>query len=266
MYELSCRVRFSETDRNGVMSMNGLLRLFQDVGYAHALERGFGLEYTRRMRCTWYLLSWQIEAFNMPRAGEEITLRTCIYDMRASLAHKSIAMYDSAGNCLAVGDTMWVYVNVDRQEPCEPDEDTAAGWTPEDFGDRIVESCKIGAGAIPMSRRIRVPADGKRLDDCVAEAYILDTNGHANNVRLTELAMRLAGADNGSCVRLRAEFKEQVKAQSVICPILKTDIIDGGDGAGVTVVNTMAFKDTAGNVNAVFEFAVVKDDEQDNQQ
>ena len=46
MYEMSCKVRFSETDRNGVMSMNGLLRLFQDVGYAHALERGFGLEYT----------------------------------------------------------------------------------------------------------------------------------------------------------------------------------------------------------------------------
>ena len=67
MYEMSCKVRFSETDRNGVMSMNGLLRLFQDVGYAHALERGFGLEYTGRTRCTWYLLSWQIEAFRMPR-------------------------------------------------------------------------------------------------------------------------------------------------------------------------------------------------------
>ena len=80
MYEMSCKVRFSETDRNGVMSMNGLLRLFQDVGYAHALERGFGLEYTGRTRCTWYLLSWQIEAFRMPRAGEEITLRTCIYE------------------------------------------------------------------------------------------------------------------------------------------------------------------------------------------
>lgn len=257
MYEMSCKVRFSETDRNGVMSMNGLLRLFQDVGYAHALERGFGLEYTGRTRCTWYLLSWQIEAFRMPRAGEEITLRTCIYDMRASLAHKSIAMYDRGGGCLAVGDTMWVYVNVDRQEPAEPDEDTAAGWLPEDFGGRIVENCRTEDRAVPMSRRIRVPVDGKRLGDCVTEGYILDTNGHANNVRLTELAMRLAGADNGSCVRLRAEFKEQVKAQSVICPVLKTDVIDCGDETGGMAVNTIAFKDTAGNVKAVFEFAVV---------
>ena len=165
-------------------------------------------------------------------------------------------MYDRGGGCLAVGDTMWVYVNVDRQEPAEPDEDTAAGWLPEDFGGRIVENCRTEDRAVPVSRRIRVPVDGKRLGDCVAEGYILDTNGHANNVRLTELAMRLAGADNGSCVRLRAEFKEQVKAQSVICPVLKTDIIDCGDETGGMVVNTMAFKDIAGNVKAVFEFAV----------
>ena len=26
MYEMSCKVRFSETDRNGVMSMNGFFR------------------------------------------------------------------------------------------------------------------------------------------------------------------------------------------------------------------------------------------------
>lgn len=29
MYEMSCSVRFSETEHNGVMSMNGLLRLFR---------------------------------------------------------------------------------------------------------------------------------------------------------------------------------------------------------------------------------------------
>ena len=87
MYEISCNVRFSETDRSGVMSMNGLLRLFQDVGYAHALERGFGLEFTKRTRCTWYLLSWQIEAFRMPAAGEHITLsiNTCTV-----LVHKTV--------------------------------------------------------------------------------------------------------------------------------------------------------------------------------
>lgn len=42
MYEASYRVRFSETGKDGKMSMNGVLRLFQDCGYEHALDRGFG--------------------------------------------------------------------------------------------------------------------------------------------------------------------------------------------------------------------------------
>lgn len=253
MYEMSCSVRFSETEHNGVMSMNGLLRLFQDVGYAHALERGFGLDYTRRTRCTWYLLSWQINAFRMPRAGERIRLATCIYDMRASLAHKSIAMYDAGGNCLALGDTMWVYMNVDRQEPVVPENiagDMAQGggvWLNEDFGQKI-EPFGINPQTAAVSRRIRIPSDVVNMEPCRIETYVLDTNGHANNVRITELAMRLSGADNEQCTGLRAEFKEQVKADSMVYPVIKKD--RHGNGTVITI----AFKNDAGHIMAVFEF------------
>lgn len=252
MYEMSCSVRFSETERNGVMSMDGLLRLFQDVGYAHALERGFGLDYTRRTRCTWYLLSWQINAFRMPRAGEKIRLATCIYDMRASLAHKSIAMYDAGGNCLALGDTMWVYMNVDRQEPVVPENivgDALQGggvWLNEDF-DRKIEPFGTNMSS-SASRRIKMPADSTQMPPCRIEPYLLDTNGHANNVRLTEFAMRISGADNESCRGLRAEFKEQVKADSMVYPLIKKDRHDN------ETVTTIAFKNDADHTMAVFEF------------
>lgn len=252
MYEMSCSVRFSETERNGVMSMDGLLRLFQDVGYAHALERGFGLDYTRRTRCTWYLLSWQINAFRMPRAGEKIRLATCIYDMRASLAHKSIAMYDARGNCLALGDTMWVYMNVDRQEPVVPENivgDALQGggvWLNEDF-DRKIEPFGTNMSS-SASRRIKMPADSTQMPPCRIEPYLLDTNGHANNVRLTEFAMRISGADNESCRGLRAEFKEQVKADSMVYPLIKKDRHDN------ETVTTIAFKNDADHTMAVFEF------------
>lgn len=254
MYEMSCSVRFSETERNGVMSMNGLLRLFQDVGYAHALDRGFGLDYTKRTRCTWYLLSWQINAFRMPRAGERIRLATCIYDMRASLAHKSIAMYDAGGNCLALGDTMWVYMNVDRQEPVVPENITgeqtngSGVWLNEDFDHRIEPFGTNMPAVTAASRRIKIPSDAAAMPPCKIEAYLLDTNGHANNVRLTEFAMRISGADNESCRGLRAEFKEQVKADSMVYPLIKKD---RHDNAAVT---TIAFNNDTGHTMAVFEF------------
>lgn len=43
MYEMSCKVRFSETDRNGVMSMNGLLRLFRTWAMHMHLKGASGL-------------------------------------------------------------------------------------------------------------------------------------------------------------------------------------------------------------------------------
>ena len=73
MFWKKFEIRFSETDESGCLSMSGLLRLFQDVGYFHALARGRGNTPVRtssgtvpapaeNQKRTWYLLSWHIEA------------------------------------------------------------------------------------------------------------------------------------------------------------------------------------------------------------
>lgn len=243
MYEMTCRIRFSETDKTGRLSMNGLLRLFQDCGYEHALDRGFGLGYTQTTRCTWYLLSWDIESIDMPYAGEEVVLKTFIYDMQESLAKKSIAMYDMGGKCLAKGDTVWVYMNIDLQKPVLPEKD-AMGWLPEDFGERLDDPAP--------RRRIAVPQDGMRLTPYKVNEYLLDINGHANNVRLTELAMSMVGVDDGRCRTLRAEFKGQVVAGSTIYPYIRKDYHDNN------IFITVVFCDEKRITRAVFYFSSPK--------
>ena len=245
MYTMEARIRLSETDRTGRLSMNGLLRLFQDCGYSHAQDRNLGLEYTQKTHCTWYLLSWQIFALRMPMVGETVRIETCIYDRRASLAHKSIAMYNAAGERLAAGDTMWVYMDVLDQQPAEPSKEA---WLPEDFGERL--------DLPPMPRRIIVPQDCRVMEPCRVQPYLLDTNGHANNVRLTELAMRLCGADAG-CTRLRAEFRKQVRADGIICPAVKErTAMQKGEEAASTVVVFRSEEGEMGEILSVFEFGV----------
>lgn len=232
MYSMNCRIRYSETDSDGKLSMNGLLRLFQDVGYNHAIDRNLGQEYTKRTRCTWYLLSWQICGINMPKAGEQVTVSTYIYDYQASLAYKSIELRDCDGKLLAVGDTRWVYMDIDKQEPAiAPD----GQWLETDFGAK--------AEMPPMSRRIQVPNDMKIAEKEYVKPYLIDTNGHANNVRLTELAMSICGADSG-CSMLRAEFKKQVKKDIFIYPYTAEK-----ENGIVTV-----FKDEKGEILSAFEF------------
>lgn len=232
MYSMNCRIRYSETDMTGRLSMNGLLRLFQDAGYNHAIDRNLGIEYTKRTGCTWYLLSWNIWSISMPAAGEWVTVSTYIYDYQASLAYKGIELRDGSGRLLAAGDTKWVYMDIERQEPAEAPE---GQWLEDDFGKKA-EMPKV-------SRRIEVPNDMRMAEKVFVKPYLIDTNGHGNNVKLTELAMSVSGADGG-CERLRAEFKRQVRKGTFVYPY----IADKKDGV-VTI-----FKDENGEILSVFEF------------
>jgi medium-chain acyl-[acyl-carrier-protein] hydrolase len=212
--------------------MNGLLRLFQDVGYNHALDRDQGSAYTERTRCTWYLLSWQICRIEMPEAGDYVTVSTHIYECKASLAYKSIEMRDVNGKLLAVGDTKWVYMNIDNQEPAVSNKNE---WPESDFGGKTEIP--------PVPRRIYIPDIMEMREKEYVKPYLIDTNGHANNVKLTELAMSVSGADAG-CETLRAEFKKQVAKDTYIYPYVAEN-----NGETVTV-----FKNEDGEIMAVFSF------------
>lgn len=252
MYEFGCRIRFSEIDKSGRLSMHGLLRLFQDCGYNHAVDRGLGLEFTRKTNCTWYLLSWNIVKFEMPYVGQEVIIKTCIYDMQASIAKKSIAMYGTDGRMLAYGDTMWAYMDVSKMQPSIPD---AGLWLQTDFGSKIELKRELVQASDEKyeeylekikSKRLRVIGQLKEIVTYPVTDYLLDVNEHANNVRLTELAMQAINVDYG-CSHLRAEFKSQVK-QNTDIHVWVSDKAENGSKNRLVV-----FKSDSNEVMAVFE-------------
>lgn len=236
MYEMSARIRFSETDETGHLSMSGLLRLFEDCGYFHALARGEGHQPGKPVLRTWYLLSWHIEAYRMPAVGDEVRIGTWIYGCGASVARKQLVLFDAAGERLAAGDTLWVYMDVAAERPTLP---PPGIWLPEDYGERI-----------PLGRTLRritpsdpMADDTQKLPEDRVDARLLDINHHANNVLFTEYAMSLAGYRAG-CRFLAAEFRRQAKAGATICPAVSSD----AEGKTVTVFGT------DGEILAVFRF------------
>lgn len=232
MYDISVRIRYSEADSDGKLSMRGLLRLFQDCGYFHAADRGLGEEYTKKTGCTWYLLSWYIHAEKMPRICDRVTLSTGIYYTAGSISKKSLFMYSESGELLAAGDTLWVYMDVAKQQPAE----TPPGlWNKCDAAER--------APLPAVSRRISIPAYTESLSPRTVDKELTDTNGHANNVKLTELAMSYA-KNSGECRTLRAEFRSQAPADSDLYP--KVCFEDGK--------STVVFANGGGNILSVYEF------------
>lgn len=210
MFNKKVIIRYSEGDSTGRLSMEGLLRLFQDIGYQHAVERGFGDGHTQRTGRTWYLLSWRIEVVNMPCIEEEVEISTWFYEMKGATARKNLLMKNAKGEVLAYADTVWVYVDVQTQSAAPTDSNM---WPESDYGEAFPME--------PVSRRLPVVTEqnGEALLIQKARPYLIDTNNHANNVKLTLFAMELCGADFG-CEKLRVEFKNQVPPGALIYPYI----------------------------------------------
>ena len=244
------RIRYSETDATSSLSMSGLLRLLQDLNYLAVEDAGRGIGYQMAHRAAWYLLSWDVCLCDPPRLSDPYRFTASFYRRSGSLAKKYMTLHGCDGALLATADTRWAFVDTVTGEPLP---------CPEDYfgDDPLTDPPKSeGSGA-----RIRLPKDAVPLSPVTVGAYLIDENGHANTVRLTELAMALAGFDTG-CRRLRAEFLRQtregdcltpVRAAQDTAPLHGTDTTVGTDAGDPETVLALLSGD--GKPQAVFAFS-----------
>ena len=59
-YEFEGKIRYSEIDETGCLSLAGLVNYFQDVSTFQSEELGIGVEYLTERHQAWILSSWQI--------------------------------------------------------------------------------------------------------------------------------------------------------------------------------------------------------------
>ena len=76
MYEFQSRVRYSETDEEGMLTISALINYFQDCCSFQSEDIGRGVRYLREHACAWVLGGWEIALHRMPRYTEEIVIRT----------------------------------------------------------------------------------------------------------------------------------------------------------------------------------------------
>lgn len=67
MYFFSSRVRYSETDETGNLSLSGLMDYLQDCCLFQSEYLGVGPEYLRERHCLWLVTGWQIVIDRYPR-------------------------------------------------------------------------------------------------------------------------------------------------------------------------------------------------------
>ena len=197
MYQFDSRVRYSETDEQGQLSLTGILNYFQDCSTFQSEDLGMGVGYLKEHGRAWWLTSWQIVIDRYPSLGEEITVSTGPYDFKGIYGYRNFAITGSDGRYAARANSLWFFYDIENQKPARIQESDIRG-----YGQR---EPRLAMDYAP--RKIQLPGQYDQKEPVQVARHHLDTNHHVNNARYVEIAKELLPED--FVVReLRAEYKK----------------------------------------------------------
>lgn len=232
MYTFESRIRYSETDSEGKLTLASLINYFQDCSTFQSEELGLGLERLRGEHLVWVLSSWQIVVERYPALCERVAIGTCPYDMKGFLGYRNFAMLDGQGKALAKANSIWSLLDTDTGRPRAIPEYMLRGYRLEE---------KLEMAYAP--RRIAVPSGGEAREALAVGRHHLDTNHHVNNQQFIGISMAYL-PDAFWVGQVRAEYKKQAYLGDVLVPLV------AAQGDRVTV----SLEDEAGKPYAIVEF------------
>ena len=211
MYTFDSRIRYSEVDSEGRLTMSSLINYFQDCSTFHSEDLGLGVEYLKGQHLVWVLCYWQITVNRYPGLGERVTIGTFPYDMKGFLGYRNFAMLDEKGEYLAKANSLWSLLNTDTGKPVA---------VPENMMEKYVLSPKLDMEY--TSRKITVSGERVRREPLVVKQHHLDTNHHVNNQQFIDIAMDFL--PEVFCVgQVRAEYRKQAFLNDILVPCVIND-------------------------------------------
>ena len=82
MYSFKSRVRYSEVDKDGYLSLEAIMNYFQDCSSFHSEDLGVGLGFLQERKLGWMIIAWHVRILKRARMGEEITIGTWPYSFK----------------------------------------------------------------------------------------------------------------------------------------------------------------------------------------
>ncbi len=196
MYEWSTRIRYSELDAKGIMSMGALVNIFQDCANLDSQDQGVGLSYLMENKMAWILLGWEFDVRRLPTLGEHVVVATLPYDFKGSFGYRNFVLRTEEGELLARADSMWMFANWETLKPLRIPEDIYGRYELEESVFRADLRTKITIG------------EKKFEESFMIQRQHLDTNHHVNNAQYVDFAEQYL--PKGCSVKnMRVQYRKQ---------------------------------------------------------
>ena len=228
MYSFDSRVRYSEIDENGFLTLTGMMNYMQDCSTFQSESIGRGLAFLREQGKAWWVNAWEIEVRRLPALGEHIRVSTWphgfkgIFGVRNFLIEAVREEEDEGGKGireikepLVLADSLWFYFDLAKKKPAKVPQDEAESYGPE--GEPLPLP--------PISRKIPVPEGGEELQPIRVERHHLDTNRHMNNAQYVAIARELL-PEEFSTGSIRVEYRNMAVLGDQMYPY----IVETGEG------------------------------------
>lgn len=207
MYSFDSRVRYSETDEAGKLTVLGIINYMQDCSTFHSEDVGVGVGYLGEHRRIWLLSSWQIVIDRYPRLGERLTVGTWHNDFKGIYGYRNFVLRDLDGNDCVRAASVWFLYDLEKEQPIR-----VTGADTDPYGE---PEPRLELGKAP--RKIPVPEHLEAVEPVVVARHHLDTNHHVNNAQYVEIAREAVPA--GITIReIRADYKKAALLGDVIVP------------------------------------------------
>ena len=219
MYTFDSRIRYSETDSQGKLTMASLINYFQDCSTFQSEDLGLGVEKLKEMHLVWVLSSWQIVVERYPALGEKVAVGTLPYGLKGFLGYRNFCMMDREGAYLARANSLWSLLDTETGRPSSVPQNMIEGY-------RLGEKLEMDYGP----RKIAVPPGGEEKEPVTVKIHHLDTNHHVNNQQFINIAMDYLPEDFVTG-QIRAEYKRQAFLDDVLVPS-----VTAGEGMVIVVL------------------------------
>lgn len=224
MYQFESRIRFSETDAEGHLTIPGVINYFQDCSIFHSEAIGRGIAYQNQVRKGWVLSSWQILFDRLPELGEAVQISTWATEFAVMYGNRNFTLTTSAGEMLARAHSIWVYMDLAAGRPLRVDAAAAAAYGQE--------TPLPGLNAPRKIKRAAEPIPGEPF---AVQKHHIDTNHHVNNSQYVTMALEQLSAP-GRIRQLRVDYRQAAVLGDMIYPQLSREsdrcIVELGNAAG----------------------------------
>ncbi len=243
MYTFESRIRYSEVDKNALLTMESLIDYFQDCSTFQTEDGPANMEYLRNKGMAWVLSSWQIEVKRYPKLCENVVIGTIPHGLKGFFGIRNFFMDTKEGERLAVANSVWTLFDFVKGVPARITPEIILAYPLEEKLDMDY-----------ADRKIRVPGDGEVMtaSDIIVGEHNLDTNDHVNNGQYIRMAIDSIPDRNLSFKSMRAEYKKQAKLGDKLIPeIVKVSKNDA-------MSYTISLKDDNGSPVCIVELMVMQ--------